>query len=550
MQPIKAQCISTVASFPYQENFEVSTGDWFVYGASLNADWVWGKPSKPVINKAASGNNCWIVGGLTATHYNNGEKSFLLSPCFDFSALPHPYISFKVFWETEKKYDGANFQYSTDGGTSWNLVGDYADYIACPSSNWFNTQNINTLGGGGWSGNIQTTSPCAGGSGNGSGDWVTAKAGIDYLAGYSSVQFRFAFAAGTQCNDYDGFAIDDIIIDNAPANSADFTYTCGANNAVSFNLSTGFCPSSIVWDFGDKASPNNTSTQINPTHTFSSGGTFLVTATVNFTGSPLITIAKQITILQVNTIITSDIKCNGDRSGAITATASGGTGTYNYSWNTNPFQTTAAISNLGANTYTVTASNIGACDGIASITLTEPTSISALFQITKSKCGNNNGAIKATINGGTKPYKTIWNNSQIATYVKNILAGTYALQVTDSNNCIQQFNNIRVLDTTIRLNIFLGNDTVFCPGSKLDLKPGNFSFYKWQNNANTPIFTVNKTGLYWVNVMDSNGCKATDTINITVDCSDVFFPTAFSPNGDLNNPTFGVLGNISALNSI
>jgi gliding motility-associated-like protein len=547
IQLLKAQCISSIAAFPYQENFEATTGNWFVYGASSNPDWAWGKPLKSVINKAASGNNCWIVGGLTTTHYNNGEKSFLLSPCFDFSSLQHPYISFKVFWETEKKYDGANFQFSTDGGSTWNLVGDYADYVACPSSNWFNTQNINTLGGGGWSGNVQTASPCAGGSGNGSGDWVIAKAGMDYLAGYNNVQFRFAFAAGTQCNDYDGFAIDDIIIDNAPINSSDFTYSCGANNSVSFNLLTRLCPSGIVWDFGDIASQNNSSTQINPTHIFSNGGKYLVTVIVTYAGRPLITIAKQITILQVNTLITNIIKCNGDTTGNITATASGGTGTYHYSWNTNPVQTTNSISNLGANTYTVTASSAGACDGITSVILNEPSDISSSFQITKSKCGNNNGAINTLINGGIKPYKTTWSNGQTTAHIKSLSAATYNLQVTDSNNCVHQFNNIVIADTTIKINIFLGNDTVFCPGNKLDLNPGNFSFYKWQNLSTTPLFTVKKTGAYWVNVSDSNGCKASDTINVIVDCSDVFFPTAFSPNGDIHNPTFGVLGNISAL---
>ena len=68
-------------------------------------------PTKTVIANAASGSKCWIVGGLTGNNYNNGEISWIESPCFDLTSLTNPILSFKVFWETEKKYDGASFKY-------------------------------------------------------------------------------------------------------------------------------------------------------------------------------------------------------------------------------------------------------------------------------------------------------------------------------------------------------------------------------------------------------------------------------------------------------
>jgi len=541
-----AQCTTTINTFPYSENFETNAGNWFVAANSINSDWVWGKPTKPVIAKAASGINCWVVGGLTASSYNNGEKSFLQSPCFNFTNLKHPYITIKTFWETEKKYDGANFQYSIDGGITWDLVGSYTDYINCPSSNWFNTQNINTLGGSGWSGNIQTTSPCAGGTGNGIGDWVTSKNAMDNLAGKPNVQFRFAFAAGTQCNDYDGFAIDDIFISEAPSNTADFSYTCGNNNNVSFSITTGLCPSNVLWNFGDTASPNNTSTAFNPSHIFSTAGSFLVTATVSFSGNPAIIIPpKTITILQVNAIITDTISCYGKATAAITANATGGNGNYTYSWNTSPIQTTQTIKNLVANNYTITASEVGACNGTKTIIITQPAEIKANFKIIKSKCGNANGAILATIFGGIPSYKNLWSNGQTTQNLEKIIAATYNLQVTDAKGCVQIFNNILVSDTTIKPILFLGPDTTFCPGNKLVLQPQGFNSFTWQNNVNTLTFTITQTGKYWLNANDSNGCRATDTINVLVDCSDVFFPTAFTPNG--KNPSFGACGNVGAL---
>src|SRR2546430_1055366 len=78
-----AQCSSQVFTFPYHEDFESTDGNWIPSGTL--SDWAWGTPSKPVITGAASGQKCWIAGGLTGSHYNDGESSFIQSPCFDFS---------------------------------------------------------------------------------------------------------------------------------------------------------------------------------------------------------------------------------------------------------------------------------------------------------------------------------------------------------------------------------------------------------------------------------------------------------------------------------
>ena len=117
LQILSAQCAAPVAIFPYTQGFETNNGGW-VTGGSLS-DWAWGTPSKTVITGAATGAKCWIVGGLTGGSYNNSEASWLESPCFNFTSLQYPYISFNAFWETERKYDGASFQYSTNLGASW-----------------------------------------------------------------------------------------------------------------------------------------------------------------------------------------------------------------------------------------------------------------------------------------------------------------------------------------------------------------------------------------------------------------------------------------------
>ncbi|MEO6255054.1 MAG: hypothetical protein ABIO79_17220, partial [Ferruginibacter sp.] len=184
-----AQCGTPISTFPYNEGFESTDGSW-TPGGSLS-DWAWGIPAKPVINGAATGAKCWIVGGLSGSSYNDAEASWLQSPCFDFTSLQYPYISFNVFWETERRFDGAGFQYSTNNGATWTNVGSVSEPPNCLNDKWFNYSPITYLNGlatvrDGWSGNIQTT----GGScvaGGGSGNWVNAHHTLINLAGTPNV---------------------------------------------------------------------------------------------------------------------------------------------------------------------------------------------------------------------------------------------------------------------------------------------------------------------------------------------------------------------------
>ena len=161
LQKANGQCATPINIFPYTEGFETSNGNW-TSGGTAN-DWAWGTPNKPVITGAAGGSTkCWIVGGLIGSAYNNGERSWLQSPCFDFTTVQHPYISFSVFWEMEQKFDGAGFQYSTNLGATWTNVGSVSDPSNCLNTNWFNFSPVTNMNGlatirDGWSGDRKST---------------------------------------------------------------------------------------------------------------------------------------------------------------------------------------------------------------------------------------------------------------------------------------------------------------------------------------------------------------------------------------------------------
>jgi len=356
------QCSAVVNTFPYQESFESGTANWTSGGT--NNDWVWGSPTKAVISGAGAGTKCWIAGGSSNSFYNFGERSWVQSPCFDFTNVDKPYLSFLVFWDTEWRYDGTNIQYSLNGGTSWYTIGSANEPLGCNNENWYNSSGITNLNGlanstSGWSGNTQVTSgSCQGG--NGLGTWVRASHCVPQAANQPQVIFRFTFGSGTTCNDYDGFAFDDFYIGSPSVTSADFTFSCTGNSTLSFTTSSSNCLDTYQWDFGDPSSSSNTSTSQSDSHLFSSFGNFNVTLTTSGQCSADTTITKQVGILDA-TMIATDVTCQGDSDGSLSLVVLGSGPLTTIQWNTIPAQATPRISNLSIGEYTAVISDPVSC---------------------------------------------------------------------------------------------------------------------------------------------------------------------------------------------
>ncbi len=68
-------------------------------------------------------------------------------------------------------------------------------------------------------------------------------------------------------------------------------------------------------------------------------------------------------------------------------------------------------------------------------------------------------------------------------------------------------------------NVFLGNDTSLCLDGFYFLDAGNYASYLWQDGSSGqtfPISSSSSSGIYWVEVTDTNGCTARDSIDLTI----------------------------------
>ncbi|MGD9494529.1 MAG: T9SS type A sorting domain-containing protein [Bacteroidales bacterium] len=185
--------LTTINIFPYVESFESGTGSWNSGG--INNSWQLGEPENTVIDTASAGLNCWVT-NLTGTH-NLNELSYVQSPCFDLSSMSDPWLEMDVWYESEGGWDGAQVQYSSDGGNTWQTLGAYGD------ANWYNDYDIDGIANNapGWTGADV----------NGSNGWITMQHSMFNLTNYSGIRLRVLFGAGSFNND-EGFAFDNIRI--------------------------------------------------------------------------------------------------------------------------------------------------------------------------------------------------------------------------------------------------------------------------------------------------------------------------------------------------
>lgn len=259
--------------------------------------------------------------------------------------------------------------------------------------------------------------------------------------------------------------------------------------------------------------------QTTPSASALTTGTYKVSITdannIDKTSDPFLLVEPN--LLQVQ-LATTPVTCASGQDGAVNTTVSGGTGPYNYEWTNGA--TTDNISNLSEGSYLVFVTDARGCEAQNNADVFIPNGIVINAAITSPVCaGSCNGAISPQVSGGIPPYRYSWSNGPTTARIANLCAGKYTLTVQDANNCkrVQSFN----LPDPVPLQVQLGTDKTLCTDQTYTVNAAiadPLATYTWGGQpafqATTPQVTLNKTGQYWVNVMDSKGCTGRDTIRI------------------------------------
>jgi gliding motility-associated-like protein len=98
------------------------------------------------------------------------------------------------------------------------------------------------------------------------------------------------------------------------------------------------------------------------------------------------------------------------------------------------------------------------------------------------------------------------------------------------------------LSFTPRIPVDLGPDTMWCDATPFLLRTGVMDAgYLWQDGSTDSTYLVSQPGRYWV-IVTKYDCPARDSILISECTSPVWFPNAFTPNGDGINDIYHPVG--------
>jgi gliding motility-associated-like protein len=238
---------------------------------------------------------------------------------------------------------------------------------------------------------------------------------------------------------------------------------------------------------------------------------------------------------------TEDSYCT-QSNGSIEATVSGGNAPYTYQWSNG--QTTQQIENLSPGDYSVTITDNGGCVfNSHTITVQSIDYVpNVTAQITPVIC-TEKGSIRLEILNGEGPYSYQWTNGAITATAAQLEPGIYGVTVTDIRGCKAVLTDLEVTESTQTLPVTLGGPKNVCDGESVTLNPGIYETYQWSDGSTNSTLVVTEPGSYSVQVTDRNGCSGSASIDVTGNCGGhIYFPSAFTPDGDGLNDVFGAAG--------
>ena len=278
--------------------------------------------------------------------------------------------------------------------------------------------------------------------------------------------------------------------------------------------------SSVEWD-ADWTAPN-----ITDDVTFYAVGNF-ANGNGSTSGDNIMTGTETVTVqgttpLVVDIVDEADVSCNNGDDGTATATSSGGTPPYSFSWDNGESDATAI--NLDAGNHTVTVTDDNGETGSASINIGEPPIIEIDPEYLDVSCfGDDDGEVILNASGGTGALECDWSNG-LGGGCEQIGLGTglYFVTITDANNC-SIVEEIEINEPNpLMLNLSSTDESTSgaSDGTATSIPNGGTSPYNfnWSNgineNGNGSTIEDLSAGMYSLTVTDQNGCEAEGSIMV------------------------------------
>lgn len=265
----------------------------------------------------------------------------------------------------------------------------------------------------------------------------------------------------------------------------------------------------------------------NPTFTVTTAGTYSVDVTrgactiteditITFDAPPVVDIGADTTL------------CDGQ---VLTLDATTAGATYRW-WNNSP-NATVDVSRTG--TYSVDVT-VGACTVTDVINVTFEDPPRPELGRDQDLCAGGIIVLDATVPGNVS---YLWQDGSTDPTFMVDTAGTF--YVTASEGVCVGTDTVTITLLPVIGVLDIGNDTSICETDVITLTASDpaVTNYLWSTGSRESSIEVNDAGTYWVRLRNECGVER-DTINVSYESCDchLYFPTAFTPNGDGLNEDF------------
>ena len=222
---------------------------------------------------------------------------------------------------------------------------------------------------------------------------------------------------------------------------------------------------------------------------------------------------------------TTDVDCNGEATGTITLTVTGGTPDYTYAW-TGAGVVADAMNQTGlaAGDYSVVVADANGCVETEEFTIEEASSLEASIADAAVDCfEDTDGVLTVVVTGGTEDYTITWNTTPVQTgaTATGLAAGTYTATIVDANGCETSAEG--TITEPAELTASIADAAVDCfedtDGVLTVVVTGGTEDYTITWNT-TPVQSgTTATGLaagtYTATIVDANGCETSAEGTIT-----------------------------------
>jgi subtilisin-like proprotein convertase family protein len=212
------------------------------------------------------------------------------------------------------------------------------------------------------------------------------------------------------------------------------------------------------------------------------------------------------------TVVTAAATASGS---SVTVTASGGTGTLQFSLDGGVYQPNSIFVNVSAGAHTITVKDQNGCTTTTTVTVDVVAMVASVMSVSSVSCaGDADGEAEICINGGILPYTlpSIYTFSEVTGncngnfVIRDLASGNYSLTLTDAAGSTKLITFSITTPSALALTVGQDFNDIIASASggtaPLKYSINGVTFQNSGTFANLPV------GNYVVTVEDANGCTA------------------------------------------